>query len=70
MLGLDISDTLGWDTLDAWVEKVHDLKWSIELLPIPKRLREIYWNNKNLAGTLDMRKCTIKKQKKIIIHNF
>ena len=59
-LGLTISDTLSWQTDEAWVLKVADV-WNDET---PKRLLETYnswaaggdWNYKNLAGTLNANK--------------
>ena len=70
MLGLQISDTLDWETSETWVEKVEGLTWSWDPLIIPKRLfaigtdvltdtfRYYPWKKKNLAGILDVRAFT------------
>jgi len=60
-LGLQIGDTLDWQTGEAWVEKIEALAWNDES---PKRLIEIYvgslesWPGpgNNLAGILDASK--------------
>ena len=58
-LGLDISDTLNWQSDETWVAKVIGVTWNTTS---PKRLNGIYtptnWNNKNLAGNLDATKWT------------
>jgi len=61
-LGLQISDTLDWQSSEAWVAKIKGIEWDTVL---PKRLigicTEIYdltygWSGCNLAGTLDASK--------------
>ena len=62
-LGLQISDTLNWQTDEEWINKVTDLIWNEDL---PRRLIEIYnppgtvvtggWGGKNLSGILDASK--------------
>ena len=59
-LGLQQSDTLNWQTQEAWVPKILNLQWNNES---PKRLIEIEWvgnfndpNATNLSGNLDCSK--------------
>jgi len=57
-LGLEISDTLNWQTDEEWVTKIVGLIWNDDT---PKRFIEISydeWFYKNLAGTLNASKWT------------
>jgi len=54
-LGLQISDTLNWQNNEEWVSKVAGLTWNNDA---PKRLIQIGWQYKNLAGVLDASKWT------------
>jgi len=54
-LGLTPADTLNWQTNDAWLTKLTDLTWNTAT---PKRITEIDWFNKKLAGSLDVSGCT------------
>jgi len=52
-LGLEVNDTLNWQTDETWITKVASLTWNNDS---PKRLIAIYWPQKNLAGALDASK--------------
>ena len=65
-LGLTISDTLGWDTSEVWVEKIVGVMWALHTSfgDTLERIRVIGnwnldfdgWGGKNLAGKLDATK--------------
>jgi len=56
-LGLEISDTLNWQTSETWVTKIPGLLWDNSM---PKRLTHIgnsyNWEGKVIAGTLNCSK--------------
>jgi len=52
-LGLQISDTLNWQTTETWVSKVKGLIWNNSS---PKRVKKIDWYKSNLSGTLNCNK--------------
>ena len=60
-LGLQLSDTLDWETQELWVSKVKGLIWNDNA---PKRLLKVgpyfdyEWNEKALAGNLNCSKWT------------
>ena len=52
-LGLQISDTIDWQTDETWISKIEGLTWNNET---PKRLIQISCIGKHLAGTLNTSK--------------
>ncbi|MDR2927001.1 MAG: hypothetical protein LBV41_02180, partial [Cytophagaceae bacterium] len=50
MLGLQLSDTLNWQTQEEWVGKIENLYWNEDS---PKRLVAIGWTDSHLAGNLN-----------------
>ena len=55
-LGLQISDTLNWQTDETWVTKISGLTWNSEIF---KKIKMITWYNKKISGTLDATKWTM-----------
>ena len=55
-LGLQITDTMSWQTDETWVGKVINLMWAESSNPL--RLVGITWMEKNLAGNLNASRWT------------
>jgi Leucine-rich repeat (LRR) protein len=50
-IGLTKSDMSSWEDNEKWISKVKGLTWNYDS---PKRLAEIVWSGKDLAGKLDL----------------
>jgi len=51
-LGLTTSDTLNWDSTDAWISKISDLIWIVDTSVGILRIDTIEWHNLDLEGSM------------------